>query len=91
VAVGGSKKAAKTVGRYVDPASRGRITKKRQVTVEERVEGWLGWVVVDLLIFGVALIVMNYLSALPGAASPWYLLGGLVSLFVAFGLATKWR
>ena len=59
MAVGGSKKAAKTVGRYVDPASRGRITKKRQVTVEERVEGWLGWVVVDLLIFGVALIVMN--------------------------------
>lgn len=45
----------------------------------------------DLVIFGLLVIALNYLDVLPGATSPWYLLLGLVSLFSAFYAATKYK
>ena len=45
----------------------------------------------DLIVFGLLVITLNYLDVLPGATSPWYLLIGLVSLFSAFYAATKYR
>ena len=40
---------------------------------------------------GVIVITLNYLQVLPGATSSWYLVLGLVSLFGAFYLATRYR
>jgi len=36
-------------------------------------------------------ITLNYLAVLPGSTSPWYLALGLVSLFAAFYLATRYH
>ena len=52
---------------------------------------WYGWLLLDLLLFGVLVIVLNYLQVLPGSVSPWYLAGGLASMFAAFYLATRYR
>jgi len=87
----GSKKAAKRVGRYVDPQSSGRITKKPEVHAGDHSPAWFGWLLMDLMLFGVIVITLNYLQVLPGSTSSWYLVLGLVSLFGAFYLATRYR
>jgi len=43
------------------------------------------------LALGVLLIIVNYLTVLPGGASNSYLLAGLVLLAVGFWLATKYQ
>ncbi|MBW4030498.1 MAG: cell division protein CrgA [Acidobacteria bacterium] len=90
MAKSGSHKAAKNVGRYVDPHERGRITRKVE-HAKDHSPHWFGWVLLDLMIFGVLVITLNYLQVLPGATSPWYLALGLVTLFAAFYLATRYR
>jgi Cell division protein CrgA len=87
----GSQKAAKSVGRYVDPQTRGRITKKPPVRAGDHSPAWFAWLLMDLMLFGVIVITLNYLQVLPGATSSWYLVLGLVSLFSAFYLATRYR
>jgi hypothetical protein len=44
-----------------------------------------------LLGAGVVIIAMNYLHALPGAVSSWYLLIGLVAIFGGFFMATRYK
>ena len=90
MAKSGSRKAAKTVGRYVDPHARGRVTKKVSHDKDHSPQ-WFGWLLLELMIFGVLVITLNYLQVLPGATSPWYLVLGLVALFAAFYLATRYR
>jgi hypothetical protein len=36
-------------------------------------------------------IVLNYLSVLPGSVSSWYLVGGLFVMFFGFFLATRYK
>jgi hypothetical protein len=80
----------KTVGRYVDPVSRGRVTKRRPAGAD-RSPQWYGWLILSLLIFGILVITLNYLSVLPGSTSAWYLALGLVTIFGAFFLATGYK
>ena len=40
---------------------------------------------------GILTILLNYLSALPGSVSVWYLVGGLALIFVGFLLATRYH
>ena len=56
-----------------------------------RVLPWYGWSILGLLIFGILVITLNYLSVLPGSTSAWYLALGLVSIFGAFALATGYK
>ncbi len=44
-----------------------------------------------LLILGVLLILLNYLTVLPGSVSAWYLVAGLVVIFLGFVMATRYR
>jgi hypothetical protein len=37
------------------------------------------------------IITLNYLQVLPGSTSSWYLVAGLVAMFSAFYLATRYR
>jgi hypothetical protein len=48
-------------------------------------------VVLGLLIAGVLLILLNYLTVLPGSVSAWYLVVGLVVIFGGFVMATRYR
>jgi hypothetical protein len=83
-------KAKKSVGRYVNAEDRGRVTKRRPVNADHSPH-WYGWLLIDLLLFGMMVIVLNYLQVLPGSTSPWYLALGLFTLFIGFYLATRFR
>jgi len=80
----------KSVGRYVDAEARGRVTRRRPVGSDHSPH-WYGWLLIDLMIFGMLVITLNYLQVLPGATSSWYLVLGLVSMFAGFYLATRYK
>jgi hypothetical protein len=39
----------------------------------------------------VVIIALNYLHALPGSVSSWYLLAGLAAIFAGFFMATRYK
>ncbi|MGA2431924.1 MAG: cell division protein CrgA [Acidimicrobiales bacterium] len=80
----------KTVGRYVPAESSGRVTQRRP-TGADHSPRWYGWLLLALLIVGMLVITLNYLQVLPGSTSAWYLVAGLVAMFSAFYLATRYR
>jgi hypothetical protein len=80
----------KTVGRYVAPEARGKVTARRPVS-DDHSPKWYGWLIVSLLGLGMLTIILNYLAVLPGSVSSWYLVGGLVVMFAGFYLATRYK
>jgi hypothetical protein len=84
------RRNSKAMGRYVSAEGRGRYTSPRP-TSEDHSPHWYGWLLIDLLAFGLLVITLNYLQVLPGSVSSWYLVLGLVSMFSAFFLATRYR
>ncbi|HQT98933.1 MAG TPA: cell division protein CrgA [Acidimicrobiales bacterium] len=84
------KMTKKQTGRYVDAEVRGRITRRRPAG-DDHSPYWYGWLILDLLAFGMIVILGNYLQVLPGSASAWYLALGLVTMFSGFYLATRYR
>jgi len=80
------------VGRPSTAEESGRYTRPIPKSVR-RSPAWYGVLVLALLIVGVAVIVLNYLAHIPGAAhgSPWGLVAGLVLIFAGFLLATRYR
>ena len=85
---GGAQKNA-TLGRYTDPESGGRYTKA--IPKDTKVSpSWYGPLLLGLLLLGVLIILLNYLSVF-GTPSGWFLLLGLVVIGVGFALATRYR
>lgn len=80
----------KSVGRYVAPEVRGRVTAARPRNADHSPR-WLGWLILGLLLLGIIVITLNYLQVLPGSTSAWYLAGGLVLMFAGFYLATRYK
>jgi cell division protein CrgA len=78
------------VGRYTPPERSGRYTAPipRKVRRSGR---WYGPTILFLFIFAILMILLNYLTVLPGSASTWYLVSGIVVIAVAFGMATRYR
>jgi len=52
---------------------------------------WYGALVLLLLVAGVLCIILNYITVLPGSVSAWYLVAGLIVIFVGFIMATRYR
>jgi hypothetical protein len=78
------------IGRYTTAEEKGRYTPPTPRGVRQSPR-WYGPAVLALLIIGVLMILLNYITALPGAVSPWYLVGGLGVIFLGFLLATRYR
>ena len=78
------------VGRYTSAEESGRYTAPIPAGVK-RSPRWFGIAVLVALILGVLIILLNYLTVLPGAVSVWYLVAGLVAIFVGFMMATRYR
>jgi hypothetical protein len=87
-----AKKSARpsTVGKYKDPVTSGRYTPPVPRSVRRSSRAY-GITVLALLIVGLLTIVLNYLGALPGGARGWYLIVGLVLIFVGCIMATRYR
>lgn len=73
--------SAEESGRYTPPLPRGAHASPR----------WYGPAILALLVLGVLMILLNYLTVLPGAVTVWYLIGGLVLVFAGFVMATRYR
>ncbi len=78
------------IGRYTAPESSGKYTPPIPKDVR-RSPRWFGVAVLGALILGVLLILLNYLTVLPGSVSAWYLVAGLVVIFFGFVMATRYR
>ncbi|MGH8995943.1 MAG: cell division protein CrgA [Acidimicrobiales bacterium] len=78
------------VGRYTHAEVSGRYTRPIPKNVK-RSHRLFGPAILFLMIFGILMILLNYLTVLPGAVSIWYLISGLVIIFVAFLMATRYR
>ena len=63
----------------------------RRPAGDDHSPSWFGWLIIDLLIFGLLVIILNYLAVLPGSVSTWYLLLGLVAMFGGFYLLTRYK
>ncbi len=90
IAPRGATATASRVGRYTPPEESGRYT--RPIPRDVRRSGrWYGPFVLFLMIAGILMILLNYLTVLPGSVSVWYLIAGLVVIFLGFMLATRYR
>jgi hypothetical protein len=78
------------VGRYKTAEEKGRYTAPVPRSVR-RSTPLYGITVLVLLLGGLLMILLNYLTVLPGSASTWYLVVGLVVIFTAFVMATRYR
>jgi hypothetical protein len=83
-------KPSTQLGRYTAPEESGKYTPPVPRTVR-RSPTWYGPMVLSLFIVGVLLILLNYLTILPGSVSAWYLVAGLVVIFVGFVAATRYH
>lgn len=52
---------------------------------------WFGALILITFLFGVAVIVLNYLGVVPGGTKSLYLLAGLGFIAAGFLLATQWH
>jgi len=77
-----------STGRYLSAEERGRYTPPIPSTVHQSPE-WYGPMVITLFVLGLLTIILNYLAVLPGSVSSWYLLGGILVIFI--GLAAMLR
>ncbi len=78
------------VGRYTPPEETGRYTPPVPRSVRKSPR-WVGVLILALLILGVLTIILNYANVLPGGVSVWYLVAGLVMIFVGFLMATRYH
>jgi fatty acid desaturase len=78
------------VGRYTPPETSGRYTRPVPKTVR-RSPRWYGPLILFMLLFGILMILLNYMTVLPGAVTAWYLVAGLVIIFSAFVMATRYH
>jgi hypothetical protein len=86
---GGGSPGAR-IGRYSTAEESGRYTRPVPRTVR-RSAPWFGPGILVLGVFGILMILLNYLTVLPGSVSVWYLVAGLVTIFAAFIMATTYR
>jgi hypothetical protein len=52
---------------------------------------WYGFLVLGLILLGVALIVLNYMDIVPGGTRSLWLWVGLGLIAAGFGASTRWR
>jgi len=85
------KGGAKAAGRPTSSsASSGRYTPPIPKEYRESSRFW-PFVILAFFAAGILMILLNYLSVLPGSVSGWYLAGGLALIFAGFWAATRYR
>ncbi len=86
----GPTRPSSRVGRPSSAEQGGRYTRPIPRSVRRSSRAF-GITVLVLLLSGFLLIILNYLNVLPGGASTWYLVAGLVVVFAGCILATRYR
>ena len=79
-----------SVGKYTSAEESGRYTPPVPKNVRKS-PPWHGALLLIFFIGGVLVILLNYLNVLPWGVQPWYLVVGLVLIFLGFLMATRYR
>ena len=82
-------KGGRAIGRYTDPESSGRYTRATPSSARTSPRWWAP-TMLSLMIGGVVVILLNYLSVF-GSPSGWGLLVGIVMIGGGFLMATGYR
>jgi len=82
-------KGGGSLGRYTDPETSGRYTKATPSSAKVSPRWWAPTMLL-LMLLGVVLILLNYLSVF-GTPSGWFLLVGVVMIAGGFLMATSYR
>jgi hypothetical protein len=85
-----AKHQGAATGKYLSAEDRGRYTAPTPKSVHHS-PAWYGPMILALFVLGVLVLALNYLNALPGAVSAWYLLVGLVLIFTGFMGLLRYR
>jgi predicted phage tail protein len=85
-----AKHRGANTGRYVSAEERGSYTAPTPRSTRESPR-WYGFMIGALFVIGLIIIAMNYLNAVPGGTSPWYLLTGIVLIMGGFVALMRWR
>ena len=85
-----AKHQGSSTGKYLSAEERGRYTAPTPKSVHHSAP-WYGPMILVLFLLGVLTLALNYLNALPGATSAWYLLVGLVFIFAGFVALLRYR
>lgn len=85
-----AKHAGSATGKYLSPEARGAYTAPLSRYAHQS-PPWYGWAVVGVFVVGLVSIVLNYLNALPGGTSVWYLFVGILIIFAGFALMMRYH
>jgi hypothetical protein len=101
---GRSSRHGKSAGRVTKPARHSGSNTGRFLSAEDRGSytaptprsarqspTWYGPMILSLFVLGLLTIALNYLNALPGGTSPWYLGLGIVFIMVGFVALLRYR
>jgi hypothetical protein len=90
----GSKRAASR-GRRGGRNASAPVTSERytppQPKSAKKSPAWMGVVIVALFVLGVLVIILNYVDALPGGVSNWWLVGAIGLVFAGLMMATNYH
>ena len=72
------------------PVTSERYTPPRPKSAKKS-PAWMGILIVALFALGVLVIILNYVDALPGGVSNWWLVGAIGLVFAGLMVATGYR
>jgi hypothetical protein len=84
------KHVGNKTGRYISPEARGHYTPPIGKYTRQSPQ-WYGPAIVGLFVLGLLTIILNYLGVLPAATSAWYLLAGIVIIFLGFAAMMRYH
>jgi len=86
----GKTPTSRAKGKGAGRSATGRYTPPIPASVRSSPR-WMGPALLAVLILGALVIIVNYLGVLPGGASDWYLVAGIVLIAAGFAAATQYH
>jgi hypothetical protein len=82
--------AGRHTGRHLSAEQRGHYTPPVPKNVHSS-PPWYGPFIVGLFLLGLLTIILNYVGVLPDGTSSWYLLVGIVIIFLGFAATLRYH
>ncbi len=87
---GPARHTGASTGKYLTAEERGRYTAPTPRS-EHHSPVWYGPMILVLFLLGLLTLILNYLGALPGAVSSWYLIIGITLIMTGFIALIRYR
>ena len=85
-----SRHAGSNTGRYLSAQDRGRYTPPVSKNAQHS-PAWYGPTIIVLFLLGLLTLILNYVGTLPGGTSAWYIVGGVLIIFLGFAATLRYH